>query len=66
MKTLALILLFGATPASFAADPPAATNARVAGGGTVAVVVSKKTAAQWTAERPGVRSLRPRVRGNAE
>ncbi len=58
-----------ASRAASAASPgakPAARQARVSGGGTVTLVDSRFTATQLSAQRPGYRELRPRVRGNVE
>ena len=41
-------------------------QARVAGGSKVPLVSSARTAGQWSAQRPGVRSLRPKARSNVE
>jgi len=41
-------------------------QARVAGGEVVTLVQPKLSAGQLSALRPGYRSLRPKVRGNAE
>ena len=59
------ILLLGAlilAPVAFGATAPE-RNARVAGGNHVKLVASAQTPAQWTAQRPQVRELRPKVRG---
>jgi len=58
-----------AASAASAASPggkPVARQARVSGGGTVTLVDSRFTATQLSAQRPGYRELRPRVRGNVE
>jgi hypothetical protein len=56
---LALLALIGA--GARAAETP--RKARVATGAEVTLVASAKTPAQWTAQRPKVRELRPRARG---
>lgn len=58
-------VLLAESSAQAAADGSAASRtARVAGGQKVQLVDSARTPAQWSAERPKVRSLRPKVRGN--
>jgi hypothetical protein len=63
MKTTAMMfcLLLGLAAAAQAAEP--SRKAVVATGAEVTLVPSARTAAQWTAQRPKVRSLRPRARG---
>jgi hypothetical protein len=66
MKNALLALLLLAAPAfpsamAQAADAP--RKARVATGAEVTLVTSARSPAQWTALRPKVRNLRPRVRG---
>lgn len=58
-----------ASRAASAASPggkPTVRQVRVSGGGTVTLVNSRFTATQLSAQRPGYRELRPRVRGNVE
>jgi hypothetical protein len=52
------------SPAATAAEPVRA--ARVATGAHVKLAVSTRSAGQWTAQRPQVRDLRPKVRGTFE
>lgn len=59
---IALGLLIGLSSVAQAADAP--RQARVGQGQQVVLVASALTPAQWMAQRPKVRSLRPRVRGN--
>lgn len=62
LPTLALgLLACGFATAASAAG--ATRTARVATGAEVALAASAQTPAQWTASRPKVRDLRPRVRG---
>lgn len=56
-----LLVSLALSPAGQAAD--AQRQARVATGAKVTLVNSGRTPAQWTAARPQVRDLRPRVRG---
>jgi hypothetical protein len=57
----ALLLIASIFTAADAADAP--RKARAASGAEVTLVASARSSAQWTAQRPKVRNLRPRVRG---
>ncbi len=64
MLVLGGVLMAASSAQAAAAGSAATRTARVAGGGKVSLVDSARTPAQWSAERPKVRSLRPKVRGN--
>ncbi len=76
MKRKVLTILLTASLALVATGVPAATpapagkqaqrQARVRGGETVPLANSKLSAGQLSVMRPGYRSLRPKLRGNAE
>jgi hypothetical protein len=59
-----LLLALAVVPLAQAAET--GRKARVATGAEVSLAGSAKTPAQWTAERPNVRALRPRVRGTLD
>ena len=68
MSALLLAVLAGAANAAQAASAATAPvlQARVAGGARVALVGSSRMAAQWSAQRPRFRDLRPKARSNIE
>ncbi len=69
-KSVLPVLLLAALAAwgsAGAANPTApAGQARVAGGASVPLARSARTAEEWSARRPQFRSLRPRIRSNLE
>lgn len=60
------LLMVVALQSACAADAPEGRRARVAGGETVALSVSKQSPAEWADMRPAVDALKPRIRGNQE
>jgi len=66
MKFLLPILLLSLLSPVATADQAQQRKASVATGATVALAPSARSPAEWTVARPGVRALRPRVRGTFE
>jgi hypothetical protein len=66
MKTISFLLasiVLALGPVA-AAEAPPTRAARVAGGEKVQLVASARSPSEWSAARPQVRDLRPKVRGN--